>query len=253
MKTLEIEAKTIDAAIEQACREFDVPREKLNIEILSEDSSGFLGILGSRKAKIRANLLSIDVTLDAGSESRSDIVVNIAREEAVPAAQPVMASSVPPARDAADNQVGLRAKQFLEGLLERMDISCPVQLEETADSVVLNIQGDGGGLLIGRRGQNLDAIQFLVNKAVNRDPESRKVVTVDTESYRKRREESLVALAKKVGDKVKKTRKAVSLSHMNAHDRRIIHLALQDDPELATKSKGESDFRKIVIMPARRG
>ncbi|MDX9821237.1 MAG: RNA-binding cell elongation regulator Jag/EloR [Syntrophales bacterium] len=253
MKTLEIEAKTIDAAIDQACREFGVPREKLNIEILSEDSSGFLGILGARKAKIRASLLSIDVTLDTGSESRADIVVNIARPEAVPAVEPVTDSGAPPVHSAGDNQVGPRAKQFLEGLLARMGISCPVELEETADSIVLNIRGDGGGLLIGRRGQNLDAIQFLVNKAVNRDPESRKIVTVDTESYRKRREESLVALAKKVGDKVKKTRKAVSLSHMNAHDRRIIHLALQEDTELVTKSKGESDFRKIVIMPARRG
>jgi len=252
MKTLEIEAKTIDAAIDQACREFDVPREKLNIEILSEDSSGFLGILGARKAKIRASLLSIDVNLDGGNENRPDIVVNFAREEAPPAAKPAMESNAP-AASAADNQVGPRAKQFLEGLLARMDISCPVELEETADSIVLNIRGDGGGLLIGRRGQNLDAIQFLVNKAVNRDPESRKIINVDTESYRKRREESLVALAKKIGDKVKKTRKAVSLSHMNAHDRRIIHLALQEDTELVTKSKGESDFRKIVIMPARRG
>lgn len=252
MKTLEIEAKTIDAAIDQACREFGVPREKLNIEILSEDSSGFLGILGTRKAKIRASLLSIDVNLDGGNENRPDIIVNFAEEEVPPAVKPAMESDMP-AASAADNQVGPRAKQFLEGLLARMDISCPVELEETADSIVLNIRGDGGGLLIGRRGQNLDAIQFLVNKAVNRDPESRKIITVDTESYRKRREESLVALAKKIGDKVKKTRKAVSLSHMNAHDRRIIHLALQEDTELVTKSKGESDFRKIVIMPARRG
>jgi spoIIIJ-associated protein len=252
MKTLEIEAKTIDAAIDQACREFGVPREKLNIEILSEDSSGFLGILGTRKAKIRASLLSIDVNLDGGNENLPDIIVNFAEEEVPPAAKPVVESNAAPAHDA-DNQVGPRAKQFLEGLLARMDISCPVELEETADSIVLNIRGDGGGLLIGRRGQNLDAIQFLVNKAVNRDPESRKIITVDTESYRKRREESLVALAKKIGDKVKKTRKAVSLSHMNAHDRRIIHLALQEDTELVTKSRGESDFRKIVIMPARRG
>ena len=252
MKTLEIEAKTIDAAIDQACREFGVPREKLNIEILSEDSSGFLGILGTRKAKIRASLLSIDVNLDGGNENLPDIIVNFAEEEVPPAAKPVVESNAAPAHDA-DNQVGPRAKQFLEGLLARMDISCPVELEETADSIVLNIRGDGGGLLIGRRGQNLDAIQFLVNKAVNRDPESRKIITVDTESYSKRRAEARVALAKKIGDKVKKTRKAVSLSHMNAHDRRIIHLALQEDTELVTKSRGESDFRKIVIMPARRG
>ena len=252
MKTLEIEAKTIDSAIEQACREFGVPREKLNIEILSEDSSGFLGILGSRKAKIRASLMSLDVTLDAETESRRYGAADVVHETVLmPPEEPAVSAGT--AAHGADNEIGLRAQQFLEGLLERMGVPCSVQREEGTDGIRLDIRGDGGGLLIGRRGQNLDAIQFLVNKAVNRNPGSRTVVTVDTESYRKRREESLVDLAKKIREKVKKNRKPLSLSHMNAHDRRIIHLALQDDPELVTRSRGESDFRKIVVLPARRG
>jgi spoIIIJ-associated protein len=133
-----------------------------------------------------------------------------------------------------------------------MGIHTPVSVEETEDSILLNIQGDGGGLLIGRRGQNLDAIQYIVNKAANRSANGRKMIIIDTEAYRKRREESLISLAEKLGEKVKKTKKAITVSHMNAHDRRIIHMALQNDESLTTKSRGEGEYRKILIIPSKR-
>ena len=107
--------------------------------------------------------------------------------------------------------------------------------------------------MIGRRGQNLDAIQYIVNKAVHKSAHDRKIIIVDTESYRRRREESLAALAAKIGEKVKKTKKAVSLSYLNAHSRRIIHMALQNDDSLTTKSRGEGEYRKIIIVPAKKG
>jgi spoIIIJ-associated protein len=133
-----------------------------------------------------------------------------------------------------------------------MGIAAPVSVEETEESILLNIKGDGGGLIIGRRGQNLDAIQYVVNKAANRSRDGRKIIIIDTEAYRKRREESLVTLAEKLGEKVKKTKKAVTISHMNPHDRRIIHVALQNDASLTTKSRGEGEYRKIVIIPAKK-
>jgi spoIIIJ-associated protein len=137
--------------------------------------------------------------------------------------------------------------------LQRMSFDCQVTASETPEKIILNIEGDSSGLLIGKRGQNLDAIQYILNKAINRADNDRKKIIVDSEAYRKRREESLLGLAEKIRDKVKKTKKPVSLSHMNAHDRRIIHLALQEDEALVTKSRGEGDYRKIVILPARRG
>jgi spoIIIJ-associated protein len=145
-----------------------------------------------------------------------------------------------------------QAKAILDGLLLRMHLDCPVTVEESADKIILNINGNGGGLLIGRRGQNLDAIQYIVNKAVHKSANGRKIIIVDTESYRRRREESLVALAAKIGEKVKKTKKAVSLSYLNAHSRRIIHMALQNDVSLTTKSRGEGEYRKIIIVPAKK-
>jgi len=244
METHEIEGKTIDEAIEKACRDFGVSRDKLNIEILSEGSSGFLG-LGSKKAKIKAVLLSIDAALGMPVSPQPKTTEKEMAAEITPAA-----FDRPPAAD--DAGIGERAKAVLEGILIHMGIAAPVSIEETAESILLNIKGDGGGLLIGRRGQNLDAIQYIVNKAASRSINGRKMIIIDTEAYRKRREESLVSLAGKLGEKVKKTKKAVTVSHMNAHDRRIIHLALQNDASLTTKSRGEGEYRKIVIIPSKK-
>jgi spoIIIJ-associated protein len=133
-----------------------------------------------------------------------------------------------------------------------MSFECQVAVKETPEKIILNIEGDGSGLLIGKRGQNLDAIQYILNKAINRADNERKMIMVDSEAYRKRREEALLVLAQRIREKVKKTKKPVSLSNMNAHDRRIIHLALQEDETLTTKSRGEGEYRKIVILPARR-
>ena len=250
METHEIEGKTIDEAIEKACRDFGVSRDKLNIEILLEGSSGFLG-LGSKKAKIKAGLLSIDATLAMPLSPQPEATEKEPALEITPAAfdRPVAVDRPPAAKD---NGIGERARTVLEGILTHMGIAAPVSVEETAESILLNIQGDGGGLLIGRRGQNLDAIQYIVNKAANRSLNGRKMIVIDTEAYRKRREESLVSLAEKLAEKVKKTKKAVTVSHMNAHARRIIHMALQNDASLTTKSRGEGEYRKIVIIPSKK-
>src|SRR5271157_396667 len=243
MDSIEIEGKTIDEAIEKACSKFDVPREKLNIEIIAEGATGFLG-LGSKKAKIKASIMSIDMAVDApaaqsgkGAQRKSPVV----SDPTEPAGSEVSAES--PA---------MRAKIILEGILQRMSLDCPLTVEETADTIMLNIKGDGSGLLIGKRGQNLDAIQYIVNKSVSKNTSNRKMIVVDTESYRRKREESLIALAGRLADKVKKSKKALTVGHMNAHDRRVIHLALQNDESLTTKSRGEGEFRKIVIMPAKK-
>ncbi len=246
MQTLDIEGKSIDEAIEKACRDFGVSRDKLNIEIISEGSTGFLGLMGGRKARIKAGLLSIDATLNMPLTAPQPETAEKMQAAGITAA----AFDMPPASD--DDKVGERAKTVLEGILARMGIAAPVSVEETEESILLNIQGDGGGLIIGRRGQNLDAIQYIVNKATNRSRDGRKIIIIDTEAYRKRREESLVTLAGKLGEKVKKTKKAVTVSHMNAHDRRVIHMALQNDASLTTKSRGEGEYRKIVIIPSKK-
>ena len=266
MEAREIEGKTIDEAIERACREFGVTRDKLHIDILSEGTPGFLGLLGSKKAKIQASLLKIDMSLDmplgAAKPEPAAPAATAKRKEPAAAVVPEAPAVAPEAahREATRREAGeisgegvaLRAKAVLEGILAGMGIPAPVSVEETEDAILLNVQGDGGGLLIGRRGQNLDAIQYIVNKAASRSGNGRKMIVIDTEAYRRRREESLVSLAEKLAEKVRKTQKPVTVSHMNAHDRRIIHMALQNDDSLTTKSRGEGEYRKIVILPARK-
>jgi spoIIIJ-associated protein len=236
---IEIEGKNIDVAIQMACDEFNLPREKLNIEILSEGSSGFLGIVGSKKARIRASVMSIDMVFDddEGEEKRAPV------QEAKEAR---------PAEDLDYGVITKEAKEILEGILSRMGIDFPVDTAREDEYVVLDIKGDGSGLLIGRSGQTLDALQYIVNKALNKNGRDRKRIILDTENYRKKKEKNLIALAEKLGAKAKRMRKPVTVSPMNAHDRRIIHLALQNDRGLTTKSRGEGAFRKIIIVPARK-
>lgn len=252
MEIMEIEAKTIDEAIKKACQEFDVPREKLNIEILSEGSSGILG-LGAKKAKIRAGILSLDMGIEKDSESteskpvpkeeqtKKDIKGNEIRSEAGPTEAPANDDSIPE-----------RAKELLEGILKRMGLDFPFSIEETEDAVIFKISGDGSGILIGKGGETLDAIQYILNKAVNTFGVSKRRIVLDTEDYREKREEYLIALAEKLAGKVKKSGKPVTVNYMSARDRRIIHMALKDDDKLTTKSRGEGAYRKIIILPARK-
>ena len=258
MEGMEIEGKTIDEAIENACRALQVPREKLNIEIISEGTTGFLG-MGAKKALIRASLLRFDMGLDTaavqppGEADGSAVPSPSAPEERRERTGPPQAGPSSPHSAAPDGETAAeKAKRILAGLLNMMQIDSPITVEETAEAIIMSIRGDGSGLLIGKRGQNLDAIQYFVNKATHRSVNGHKMIIIDTEDYRKRREESLIALAMRIGEKVKRSRKPATVGHMNAHDRRIIHLALQSDPSLTTKSRGEGEYRKILILPARK-
>ncbi len=238
-KTIEVEGKNIDAAIAMACAEFDLPREKLNIEIISEGSSGLFGFVGAKKASIRASIMSFDMEMDDSQE------IHAVRAESKDTAPSNVAVD--------DESAAAEAREILEGILKMMNLDFPVKTEETEENVVLNIVGDGSGLIIGRGGQTLDAMQYIVNKALGKNGRKRKRIILDTENYRHKRKNTLTALAEKLGAKAKQAKKPVTVNPMNAHDRRIIHMALQNDTDLTTKSRGEGTFRKIIIIPAKRG
>ena len=245
MKYTEYEGKTIDDAIRQACEKLQAAREQLHIEIISGGTSGFFG-LGSKKARIRAAYLDPERDrTDAGTFSLSPETLAMPSAPSVVNATKTASDKVP----GTEKALSEKAREILVGILERMSMPCPVTVEENEDRIVLNIKGDGGGLLIGKRGKNLDALQYIVSKAVNRQGSSKKMIVIDTETYRQRREESLVALALELGEKAKKTQKPITVSHMNPHNRRIIHMALQNVDGLTTKSRGEGEFRKILILP----
>jgi spoIIIJ-associated protein len=144
---------------------------------------------------------------------------------------------------------GSKAKTVLENILQRFEADATVELKEDDERILLDIKGDGSGLLIGRRGQTLNALQYIINKIVSRDPQDRRQVIVDTEAYRERRKQSLIDLAKRLSEKAKQKGAPVTTGPLDASDRRIVHLALKDDEGLSTKSKGEGVYRRVVITP----
>ncbi len=224
MKSVETEGKTTEEAIHKACEELGAPREELEIEVLSNGSSGFLG-MGAKNARIRATV----------------------KEKFPPPA-----SEVHPLRALSDPQVAETARKPLQDILRLLVVEATVDLKEESERILLDIKGDGSGLLIGRKGQTLDAIEYLINKIVHKDAEDKKRIVVDTENYRLRREDSLVKLAQRLAEKAKRLGRPVTISPMSAHDRRIVHLALQDDKTLRTWSTGSGLYRKVIISPEKK-
>ena len=214
MQTFEFEGKTTDEAIENACRQLNLSRNELDIEIIEPGSAGIFGLVGGRKAKVK-----VTTTSDQSEpiEETNGLAI---------------------------------AKETLENILILIPMKgTTVSAEQTNSTISLTIKGDKSGLLIGRKGRTLDALQFIVNKIVNKALEKRIKVVIDSENYRQRRQDSLIQMALRMGEKAKNIRKPVTTNLLNPHDRRIVHLALRDDDALDTKSRGEGILKKILIIP----
>lgn len=139
------------------------------------------------------------------------------------------------------------AEDFLKGMFREMEIVVNIRIREERDSLYIDLSGENMGLVIGYRGETLDSIQYLVSLVVNRDGDKYKKVIIDTEGYRKKREETLKRLARRLGHKVEKTRKRVVLEPMNPYERRIIHSTLQYNSNVVTYSEGEEPHRRVII------
>jgi spoIIIJ-associated protein len=257
MRSIESEGETIDQAIETALRALDVLRDQVQVDILMDATRGVLGF-GGRKARVRATVraplssrvpgLASDMP-ELDSRETSPATPAPGRAENPPAAG---SASVAPAQASGGFEV--RCQGALEGILSRIGVSYSVTARPGPDpgSVLLEVSGDSSGLLIGRRGQTLDALEYVVNRIVGRDDQSTGRVMIDVEHYRERRYDHLTELARRLGEKAKQSGRPVTLDPMSARDRRVVHLALQDDPAIATRSEGDGHFRKVIILPAER-
>jgi spoIIIJ-associated protein len=216
MQAFEFEGKTTEEAIENACRQLKLTKDEIDVEILEPGSAGIFGLVGGRKAKVKVTT--------TGDE---------------------------PEHVEETNGVAI-AKDALENILTLIPMEgTTVSAAQNDGTIALNIEGDTSGLLIGRKGRTLDALQFIVNKIVNKALEKRTQVVVDSENYRQRRRESLIQMALRMGEKAKNIGKPVVTNLLNPHDRRIVHMALRDDESLDTKSRGEGILKKILIIPKR--
>ena len=239
MEYKEFSAKTVDDAITAACQDFFVTSDKLDYEVLEEGSSGFLGI-GAKPAVIKARVKEEEEIV---KETVKEPVKEVLKEEKTFAKENAKVSNV----DA--KEVEEAAKKFLGEVFDAMEMEVIVDAKyNDADKTLdIDMRGEEIGILIGKRGQTLDSLQYLVSLVVNRGQADYIRVKLDTENYRQRRKETLENLAKNIAYKVKRTKRPVSLEPMNPYERRIIHSALQNDRYVTTHSEGEEPFRRVVV------
>lgn len=239
LKTLEKSGKTEEAAIAAALEELGLDRDDVSVEIVERAKSGFLGI-GASPAVVRVQYEAPDEELETAAEAAAESPA-AAPAEAQPAAAPAA-----PAADEPESYARIRA--FVSGLLEHMGIQAEIEITARENGGVnVNLSGSNMGAVIGRRGETLDAIQHLTNYAVNRGSDKHMHISVDAESYRAKREESLVRLAEKMAAKAIKYKRSMALEPMNSYERHVIHTALQDYEGVTTSSTGTEPNRRVVV------
>ncbi len=221
IKSLEKTGRTEEEAIAAALEELGLDRDDVSVTVSQRSKSGFLGI-GAVPAVVR-------VEYEAPDEPEAE-------------AEPEEKTEA-----AADDEYA-QIRGFLDGLLKRMGVKAQIEIIPRDDrGVVVNLSGPGMGAVIGRRGETLDAIQHLTNYVVNRGSDKHMHISVDAESYRAKREESLVRLAEKMAAKVIKYKRSMALEPMNSYERHIIHAALQNYEGVTTSSTGTEPNRRVVV------
>lgn len=268
--------KTLDLAIAAALEELKMDRTSVSVEVLEQPKSGFLGI-GAQPAKVKVTYEADEevavpaAALSSASRSKPKPYVPKSRRETKPEAPKAEAPRAPKAEApkaepkprteapkpkappkeypvAAPGSTEEKIEIFIKGLLEHMGSDAVPHAVKTGDEVYgVDLVGQRLGMLIGHRGETLDAIQHLTNYVINRDAGKRARINVDAENYRLKREESLQRLAQKVAGKVVKYRRNVTLEPMNAYERHVIHTALQDVAHVTTYSTGTEPNRRVIV------
>ena len=271
MEFREFSAKTVDEAITKASLEFETFSENLEIEVISEGKSGFLGF-GAKPAIIKvrkkeaSEQLETPVEEEKKEEAAAQEIPKTARKETVKepkkevkkevkrevkkeTEQPKEERKIVERSPEEVTEMKAEAEKFLGGVFKAMELEVEIKMDYKAEEGNLDIEfvGHDMGILIGKRGQTLDSLQYLTSLVVNKGRQGYVRVKLDTEDYRNRRKETLENLARSIAYKVRKTRKTVSLEPMNPYERRIIHSALQGNRYVETYSEGNEPYRHVVV------
>lgn len=285
MKTVRIKAKTVEAAVEEGMKQLGITRAEAVVHVVEKPSTGLFGLLHKKMAVVDISAPEIPAEPEetpeatAAEESRTDDVPAEApaAEPAEPKAEEPEAASEAEPEEAGEEKtaepedapaeevpeekaeeekpfdpeeqkkVAEEARKFLENVFRGMHLPVIMECMMNEERILFSLHGEGLGILIGKHGQTLDALQYLTNLAAGKAAHGRYFVMLDVENYRERRKDTLEALAKRLAGKVKRTGEPVKLEPMPAGERRIIHLALQDDDAVITESEGEAPYRYITI------
>lgn len=238
MEYVEYTGKTLDDAITNACQSLVVTSERLDYVVIEKGKTSIFGF-ASKPAVIKAREKS-EESIKAEKETEKlvkDIVnktVNVDSEEK---------------KENSTAQLNVDPKEFLTNVFKAMNLEVEINVnyKQEDNEIEIDLSGKEMGVLIGKRGQTLDSLQYLTSLVVNKGNSSYVRVKIDTENYRKRRRETLENLAKNLAYKVKRTKRPVSLEPMNPYERRVIHSTLQNDKYVSTHSEGEEPFRRVII------
>lgn len=266
MRTVRITAKTIEAAVAEGLEKLGISREEAVVHVVEQPSSGLFGLIHKKMAVVDISAPDEEAPEDTIEEApAAEIPAEEAKEE-TPAEEPKAEEAAPEAEEAPaeekkaereeptfdpeeQKKVAEEAKTFLAGVFAGMHLAVTMECRMTEERIMINLVGDGLGILIGKHGQTLDALQYLTNLAAGKSFRHHYFILLDVENYRERRQDTLEALARRLAGKVKRTGEEIRLEPMAAGERRIIHLALQDDPAVSTDSEGEAPYRYVVIRP----
>ena len=226
--SLEFEDKNVEMAVKKACEELDIPKEKLKHDVISYGSTGIFGLVGTKKARIRVTLpKTFQEFKIEDSKTKKQKTDSLGQTETHEDFQ----------TDASIDDI----EHFLSG--------ATISMTEKSNRYFFHVKGGNSAVLIGKRGQTLEAIQYIVEKIVNKKRKERVGIQVDVEGYLEKRRVSLEKTAFRLAEKVKRTGKPATMGQMNSHDRRIVHIALKDENMVRTQSMGEGILRKLVIFP----
>jgi len=241
MSTVIETGKTVEEALEKALIALGRSKDEVDYEVLEQPSRGFFGLFGGHMARLRV------------TEKQAAPDASAFAAPAAAAAQPARPGQDVPDATPAAGTPRARAEQFLRDIFRCMGLTVAMSARETDEGYVYDLSGESLGILIGKHGQTLDALQYLTNLAANRGCEEGRIhVILDVEGYRSRREETLRRLAGHLAEKACRIHAEVRLEPMNRHERKIIHMALQDNYRVSTYSDGDEPYRCVVIAPKRR-
>jgi spoIIIJ-associated protein len=262
MEYREFSAKNVDDAITEACEALMVTSDRLDYEIISNGSTGFLGI-ASKPAIIKARIkeevkeeVKVEEPVKTEQPKKEEKKVSVKEEKKTEVKKEIKPEEKKPEKKEEKTKTPVneeelirKANDFLADVFGAMNMKVNLNTRFNAQENILDVElsGDEMGVLIGKRGQTLDSLQYLISLVVNRDTDDYIHVKVDTENYRERRKATLENLAKNISFKVRKTRQSVALEPMNPYERRIIHSALQNDRYVTTHSEGDEPFRRVVV------
>lgn len=252
MLRVEKTAKTVDEAIKLALEELGLERNQVDVMVMEEGSKGIFGLL-SQDARVWVTPRSEDskeIVTDKKADKKLDKKLEKEEKKLEKAEKKAEKKSQDTAENIGVENADEKATAFLKSLFKAMNMDVSIGTEMKENNVMkVDLSGENMGVIIGKRGDTLDALQYLTSLTVNKNAEGHTKVVVDTENYRERRSDTLIKLAKRLEDRVIKTRRSMTLEPMSPSERRIIHEALQNSDFVTTYSTGEEPRRKVIVAP----